>query len=301
MTAPDGCGTALVTPFRTGGALDIAAFERLAEWQLEEGIDFLLACGSTGEAQTLGADERAKVVHAAVRVARGRAPIVAGATDNDTSRAVDEARRMCDAGADFILSACPPYNKPSQEGLRRHFEAIADASPRPIILYNIPGRTAVNLLPATTARLAQHPNIIGLKDSSGDMHQSLEMLSLRPKGFTVLAGDDWIALPLILAGAEGLVSVASNVAPALMTRLVHLARAGQLDEARRLGKTLLSLMDVHFIESNPAPVKAGLALQGRIENVLRLPLLPVQEASLSRIRAEYEKAGILHAEASAHA
>lgn len=301
MTAPDGCGTALVTPFRAGGALDLAAFERLVEWQIEEGIDFLLACGSTGEAQTLGSDERAKVVQAAVKVARGRTPIMAGATDNDTGRAADEARRMCDAGADFILSACPPYNKPSQEGLRRHFEAVAEASSRPVILYNIPGRTAVNLLPATTARLAQHPNIVGLKDSSGDMHQSLEMLALRPAGFTVLAGDDWIALPLILAGAEGLVSVASNAAPALISRLVHLARAGQLDDARRLGKTLLSLMDVHFIESNPAPVKAGLALQGRIENVLRLPLLPVQEASLARIRAEYEKAGILHAEVSAHA
>lgn len=301
MTALQGCGTALVTPFRAGGALDRAALERLVEWQVEEGVDFLLACGSTGEAQTLTPEERTLVVQSAVRIARGRAPVVAGATDNDTSRALAEARRMCDAGADYILSACPPYNKPSQEGLRRHFEAIADASSRPVILYNIPGRSAVNLLPSTTARLAQHPNIAGLKDSCGDMHQALEMLALRPAGFLVFAGDDWIALPLILAGAEGLISVASNAAPALMARLVRAARAGRLDEGRELGRMLLPLMDVHFIESNPAPIKAGLALQGRIENVLRLPLVPVSDASLARIRSEYERAGILHVEAGAHA
>ncbi len=301
MTTPGGCGTALVTPFRSGGAVDLDAFARLVEWQIEEGITFLLACGSTGEAQTLSADERVRVVQTAVRVARGRVPIVAGATDNDTSRAAEDAMRMCDAGADFILSACPPYNKPSQEGLRRHFEAIADQSRRPVILYNIPGRSAVNLLPATTLRLAQHSNIVGLKDSSGDMHQALEILSLRPPGFTVFAGDDWIALPLILSGAEGLISVASNAAPALLTRLVQVARAGRLDEARQLGRKLLPLMDVHFVESNPAPVKAGLALQGRIENVLRLPLVPVQDATVARIRAEYERAGILHSEAATHA
>ena len=196
MTTLSGCGTAIVTPFTDDGAVDWPALKALVEWQVAEGIDFIVACGTTGEAQTLTDDERVQVVAAVRQAAAGRVPVMAGATSNDTRRAVEEVRRMCDAGADVILTASPYYNRPTQDGLRRHFEAVADASPRPVVLYNVPGRAGVNLLPATAVALAAHANVIGIKEAAGDMHQALELLRLRPDGFRVFSGDDWMALPL---------------------------------------------------------------------------------------------------------
>src|SRR3954453_22569814 len=207
MTRLQGCGTALVTPFTESGALDIRALRALVEWQIAEGIDFLVPCGSTGEAQTLAEHERDKVVATVVETAAGRVPVMAGATSNDTRRAVDETRRMCALGVDAILSPPPYYNKPPQDGLVRHFQAVADASTRPVCLYNVPGRTAVNLLPATALELAEHPNVLGIKEASGDLRQIMETLRRRPADFAVLSGDDWLAFPVAAAGGDGLISV----------------------------------------------------------------------------------------------
>ena len=291
MTRFEGCGTALVTPFADDGALDLRALRALVEWQIAEGIDFLVPCGSTGEAQTLDDAERERVVATVVEVSAGRVPVMAGATSNDTRRAVDEAKRMCALGVDGILSATPYYNKPTQEGLARHFLAVADAATRPVCLYNVPGRTAVNLLPATALRLAEHPNVLGIKEASGDLRQIMEILRHRPAGFAVLSGDDWLAFPVVAAGGEGLISVTSNEVPAPMTELVHLARSGDLAGARRAQYRLLPLMDANFLETNPSPVKAGLALMSRIRDVLRLPLVPVGPATREALTAALQAAG----------
>jgi 4-hydroxy-tetrahydrodipicolinate synthase len=232
------------------------------------------------------------VVAAVVEVAAGRVPVMAGATSNDTARAVDETRRMCRVGADYILSATPYYNKPIQEGLYRHFMAVAEAATRPVCLYNVPSRTAVNMAPASTLKLAQHPNVMGIKEASGDLKQVMTILQDRPEDFTVLSGDDWLTLPVITAGGDGLISVISNEVPAAMTALVHLLLSGDLENARSWHYRLLPLMDANFLETNPAPVKAGLHLMGRIDNVLRLPLLPVSEATCSTLRAALRNAGV---------
>jgi len=292
MTRLQGCGTALVTPFTEQGAVDFPALRALVDWQIAEGIDFLVACGSTGEAQTLDDSERERVVAAVVEVARGRVPVMAGATSNDTAKAVDETQRMCRLGADSILSASPYYNKPTEEGLYRHFMAVAEAATRPVCLYNVPSRTAVNLTPELALRLAGHPNILGIKEASGDLRQIMGLLESRPDDFAVLSGDDWLALPVVAAGGDGLISVASNEVPAAMTALVHLLLSDNIDNARSLHYRLLPLMDANFLETNPAPVKAALHCMGRIQNVLRLPLLPVSEATLGALRAALEDAGV---------
>ena len=279
MTRLRGCGTALVTPFTDGGEVDVAALRALAEWQIAEGINFLVPCGSTGEAQTLGDTERERVAACVVEVAAGRVPVMAGATSNDTARAVEETRRMCRLGVDYILSATPYYNKPTQEGLYRHFAAVADAATRPVCLYNIPGRTAVNLQPATALRLAAHPNVVAIKESSGDLKQIMELIRGRPDTLSVLSGDDWIAFAVIAAGGDGLISVTSNEVPGPMAELVRATLAGDLERARELHYRLLPLMDANFLETNPAPVKAALHALGRIRNVLRLPLVPVGDAT----------------------
>ncbi|MGH7560940.1 MAG: 4-hydroxy-tetrahydrodipicolinate synthase [Gemmatimonadales bacterium] len=295
MRFPTGCGTALVTPFTTNGAVNERAFQALVEWQIAEGVDFLVPCGSTGEAQTLTAEERRRVVALTVEVAAGRVPVIAGATNNDTAAAVVEARAMCALGVDGIMSACPYYNKPPQAGLERHFLSIADASTRPVMMYNIPGRTAVNLLPATVLRLAHHPNIRALKEASGDLPQMMRVLQGRPEDFAVLAGDDAFAFPLAAAGGDGVVSVVSNQVPAMVARMMRLCAAGDFAAARTLHFQLLPIIDANFLETNPAPVKAGLFLMGRIENVLRLPLVPVSDAT----RAALSEALGLEAEVAA--
>ena len=292
MTRFQGCGTALVTPFSESGQVDFGALRALVDWQIAEGIDFLVACGSTGEAQTLDDAERERVVAAVVEVAAGRVPVMAGATSNDTARAVDETQRMCRLGADYILSATPYYNKPSQEGLYRHFVAVAEAATKPVCVYNVPGRTAVNLRAETALRLADHGNVMGIKEASGDLKQVMDIIRGRPERFSVLSGDDWLTLPLITAGGDGLVSVASNEVPAAMTALVHLLLSGNLENARTWHYRLLPLIDANFLETNPAPVKAALHFMGRIQNVLRLPLVPVSQATESAIRAALQSAGV---------
>jgi 4-hydroxy-tetrahydrodipicolinate synthase len=292
MTRLQGCGTALVTPFTAAGAVDHAALESLVAWQLAEGIDFLVPCGSTGEAQTLDDAERARVVETVVRGAGGRVPVMAGATSNDTARAVAETKRMCDLGADWILSATPYYNKPTQEGLYRHFMAVLDASTRPVCLYNVPGRTAVNLKPETALRLAHHPNCLAIKEASGDLRQAVDLINARPDRFAVFSGEDWLALGIIASGGDGLISVVSNEVPAATTMLVHLALSGELANARACLHRLLPLIDANFVETNPGPVKAALALMGRIGNVLRLPLVPVTDATRETLRAGLRRAGV---------
>lgn len=287
-----GCGTALVTPFTDVGDVDYRALRNLVEWQIAEGIDFLVPCGSTGEAQTMEDAERERVVAAVVETAAGRVPVMAGATSNDTARAVAETRRMCRLGIDYILTATPYYNKPTQGGLFRHFTAVADASSKPICLYNVPGRTAVNLLPATALHLAEHPNVMGIKEASGDLAQVMQILRARPDGFSVLSGDDWLALAIIVAGGDGLVSVASNELPGQMRGMVQLMLAGDVPKARQWHYRLLPLMDANFLETNPAPVKAALALTGRIRNVLRLPLVPVTEKTRIALAATLKDLGV---------
>jgi 4-hydroxy-tetrahydrodipicolinate synthase len=292
MTRLQGCGTALVTPFTDRGEVDYPALRALVEWQIAEQIDFLVPCGSTGEAQTLDDSERERVVAAVVETAAGRVPVMAGASSNDTARATAEARRMCRLGADYILTATPYYNKPTQGGLFRHFTAVADASTKPICLYNVPGRTAVNLQPAVTLQLAEHPNVMGIKESSGDLAQVMQILRGRPERFTVLSGDDWLTLAIVAAGGDGLVSVAANEMPGPMRALVHLMLAGDVEKARGFHYRLLPLMDANFLETNPAPVKAALALTGRIRNVLRLPLVPVTEKTRTAMAAALKDLGV---------
>ena len=292
MTRFQGCGTALVTPFTADGAVDYPALRALVDWQIAEGIDFLVVCGSTGEAQTLDAAERERVVAAVTEVAAGRVPVMAGATSNDTAYAVDETRRMCRIGIDYVLSATPYYNRPPQDGLYRHFMAVADASSKPVCLYNVPGRTAVNLHPATALKLATHANVMGIKEASGDLKQVMEILRQRPAGFAVLSGDDWLTMPVIGAGGDGLVSVVSNQVPAAMTALGHLLLSGDLEKARSWHYRLMPLMDANFLETNPAPAKAALHLMGRIHDVLRLPLLPVSDATREALRTALRTAGV---------
>jgi 4-hydroxy-tetrahydrodipicolinate synthase len=249
-------------------------------------------CGSTGEAQTLDEAERVRVVETVVHVAAGRVPVMAGATSNDTRRAVEETRRMCGVGADWILSATPYYNKPTQEGLYRHFMAVLDASTRPVCLYNVPGRTAVNLKPDTALRLAEHPNCLAIKEASGDLRQAVDLIRGRPDRFAVYSGEDWLALGIIASGGDGLISVVSNEVPAAATMLVHLALSGELANARNCLHRLLPLIDANFVETNPAPVKAALALMGRITGTLRLPLVPVTEATRELLRTALRGAGV---------
>jgi 4-hydroxy-tetrahydrodipicolinate synthase len=292
MKTMQGCATAIVTPFQADGGLDLPALRRLVDWQVNEGISYLVACGSTGEAQTLTTREREQVVATVVEVAAGRVPVMAGATDNDTSRAVGETRRMGGLGADFILSAGPYYNKPTQEGLFRHFSAIADASTVPVCLYNVPGRSAVNLLPPTVLRLASHPNIGAIKEASGSIEQAMHIIQDRPDDFLVLSGEDALAVALIAVGANGLISVASNEIPALMARMVGSALEGRFGEATSLLYRLLPLLELNFVETNPAPVKAALAAMGRIHNALRLPLVPLSPERLPALLDALWRAGV---------
>jgi len=295
-TALRGCGTAIVTPFAQDGTVDVEALRKLVEWQIEEGIDFLVPCGSTGEAQTLSIEERELAVRTVVEASRGRVPVMAGATHNDTRLAAEEARRMSALGVTWLLSATPYYNKPTPEGLFRHFSAVADAASVPVCLYNVPGRTSVNMRPETVLRLAAHPNIVGIKESSGDLAQVQHLLLGRPDGFSVLSGEDWMTLAIIAAGGDGLISVASNEIPRLMTQLVRHALRGQVADAREILFQVLPLLEANFLETNPAPVKAALAAMGRIQNVLRLPLVPLSEQRRPPLLAALRAAGVEPAE-----
>lgn len=304
MTHPtlSGCGTALVTPFTSDGEVDERALRKLVEWQIAEGIHFLVPCGSTGEAATLSADEQRRVVEITVEVAKGRVPIVAGAGSNDTRKAIANSRMMKDAGATHLLHVSPMYSKPPQRGIIAHFRAIADATDLPIVLYNVPGRTASNMDARTTLALAEHENIVAVKEASGNLAQVDEILRGRPRGFAVFSGDDSLTLAMMAAGAEGIISVVSNAVPGPMARLAELCRDGRGDEARDLHTKLGAWMATAFIESNPIPVKAALAMMGRIHNVLRLPLVPLAEKHSEAVRAALVTAGAMERrEAVAHA
>ncbi|HTO74236.1 MAG TPA: 4-hydroxy-tetrahydrodipicolinate synthase, partial [Gemmatimonadales bacterium] len=276
----------------TDGAVDLYSLRRLVEWQIDQGINFLVPCGSTGETATLSVEERVQVASLVVELAAGRVPVMAGASHNSTSEAVNEARRMAATDPTWLLVACPAYNRPTPEGLLRHFQVVADASSVPICLYNVPGRTAVNLKPDTVLRLAEHGNIIGIKESSGDLAQVQHLLLGRPEGFAVLSGEDWMTLAIMAAGGDGLVSVASNEIPAEMTALVAAAGAGRLEEARGILFGVLPLLEANFLETNPAPVKAALAAMGRITDGLRLPLVPLSSGKRPALHAALRAAGV---------
>jgi 4-hydroxy-tetrahydrodipicolinate synthase len=291
-----GCGTALVTPFHPEGSLDEPALRALVESQLAQGVSLLIPCGTTGEASTLTEAETHRVIEITIEVAAGRAPIFAGCTHNSTTQAVLNARRIAKIpNLTGILTANPYYNRPNQEGQYQHFRAIAEAVPLPILLYNIPGRTATNLLPETVLRLAELPNIIGIKESSGVMGQITELLANVPTTFSVLAGDDALALPVIALGGTGLVSVASNAIPGPMSQMVDAARAGDWDTARDLNKRYFALMQAHFIEPSPAPIKATLALLGRCTETLRLPMVPVTDATRTKLKSLLHSLNLLPA------
>ena len=288
-----GCGTALATPFTHGGALDENALRAFVDWQIDEGIDFLVPCGSTGEAATLTAAEHRRVVEITVKQARGRVPVVAGAASNDTAKAIALSKEMEALGATHLLHSSPMYNKPPQRGIAAHFRAIADVVGIPIVLYNVPGRTASNVEAATTLELAEHPRIIAVKEASGLLPQITDVIVGRPEGFTVLSGDDELTLPILALGGDGLVSVISNVAPRLTAEMVRLARAGRVEKARDIHQRLLPWMRAAFIESNPIPVKAALNMMGRMDNRLRLPLVPLAETKSAAVRNALERAGVL--------
>jgi 4-hydroxy-tetrahydrodipicolinate synthase len=283
-----GTGTALVTPFRTDGSLDESALRSLVKRQIDRGINFLVPCGTTGESPTLTHAEHLRVVELTLEIAKGKVPVLAGAGGYNTAEVISLANELQKLGADGILSVTPYYNKPTQEGLLQHFKAIASAVNLPIILYSVQGRTGVNIEPSTVLRLSQIPNIVGIKEASGNISQMGAILNLVPKEFLVLSGDDSLTLPLISLGGRGLISVASNEIPAEMTRLVQSALSGDFAEARRLHFQYLSLMDINFVESNPIPVKAALAEMGLLQPVWRLPLVSPKSESLARIRAVLE-------------
>jgi 4-hydroxy-tetrahydrodipicolinate synthase len=288
-----GCGTALVTPFLADGSLDESALRGLVRWQLAEGMHMLVPCGSTGEAVTLTAAEHRRVVEITVEEVNGRVPVIAGAGSNDTTRAIATSREMRAIGASHLLHVTPMYNKPPQRALLEHFRAVADGCDLPIVLYNVPGRTAVNMEAATTLQLAQDPRFVAVKEASGSLSQMTTLVRERPAGFSVLSGDDGYTLALMAHGGDGIISVVSNVAPSLMVRLCEAMRRGDLAAARTLDAALAPLIDACFVESNPIPAKAMLAMMGRVQDRVRLPLVPLAASWRARVRGVLEHAGLL--------
>ena len=287
-----GCGTALVTPFRPDTSLDEATLRALVRRQIEAGVDFLVPCGTTGENPTLSRREHLRVVEITLEEAQGKVPVLAGAGGYNTAEVIELAREVEALGAHGILSVTPYYNKPTQEGLYQHYKAIASAVRIPIIVYSVMSRTGVNVLPATLTRLAEIDNIIGVKEASGNISQIAQVVAQTPEDFLVLSGDDSVTLPLIALGGKGVISVVANEIPAEMTALVKACLAGDFTTARRLQKRYLPLMEVNFVESNPIPVKAAMALMGLLEPVWRLPLTPPAPESLARIERVLSELGL---------
>lgn len=290
-----GCATALVTPFTASGAIDEERLRALIEHQLAGGVRLLVPCGTTGESATMTEEEDRRVIKLTIEAARGRALVIAGTGSNSTAAAIEYSRAARALGADAVLVVAPFYNKPTQTGLYAHFRAVAEAVDYlPVVIYNVPGRTASNITAATALKLAREvENIVAVKEASGDLSQVMAILRDRPADFRVLSGDDALTLPLIALGADGVISVASNEAPALMSRMVELALGGDWDAARELHYRLLPLMEVNFIESSPGPVKAALAMMNLIEEHFRLPLVPITEKSRERVREVLTELGLL--------
>ena len=278
-----GVGTALVTPFTPAGDLDEAAVRRLGRRQIDAGIHFLVPCGTTGENPTLSDAERVRIVELLVEEARGQVPVLAGAGGYNTREVIHLAREMAKAGAAGLLSVTPYYNKPTQDGLYQHYRAIADSTPLPVIVYNVPGRTGCNVEPTTLARLAEVANIVGVKEASGNIGQMADICQLVPPEFIVLSGDDAVTLPLMAIGGRGVVSVASNEIPGEMAKMVEAAERGDFAAARQIHQRVLPLMQINFVESNPVPVKAAMAMMGLIGEVYRLPMCPPRPESRQRI------------------
>jgi 4-hydroxy-tetrahydrodipicolinate synthase len=287
-----GCGTAMVTPFRGDGSLDEPTLRNLIQRQIDAGIDFLVPCGTTGESPTLSHDEHLRVVEITVERAKGRVPVLAGAGGYNTSEVIALARELAAIGADGLLSVTPYYNKPTQEGLFQHYRAIANAVSLPIILYSVQSRTGVNIEPGTVKRLSGIDNIVGIKEASGSIAQMAVILNIVPDDFVVLSGDDAITLPLIALGGRGVISVVSNEIPAEMTQLVRFAMQGNISGAREIHRRFHSLMEVNFVESNPIPVKAAMADMGLLEPAWRLPLVPPKAESRARVREVLASLGL---------
>jgi 4-hydroxy-tetrahydrodipicolinate synthase len=290
-----GCATALVTPFRADGAVDEERLRALIEYQIAGGVRLLVPCGTTGESATMTEDEDRHVIEITVAAARGRAHVIAGTGSNATAWAIEYTRTARDLGADAALVVAPYYNKPTQEGMYAHFRAVAEAvNYLPIVIYNVPGRTGSNIAAQTALRLARDvENIVAVKEASGDLGQIMALLGGRPANFRVLSGDDALTFALLALGADGLISVAANEAPALMSQMVNLALSSDWAAARSLHYRLLPLMEANFIESSPGPVKAALALMNLIEENFRLPLVPVQEKTRERLREVLAELGLL--------
>ena len=287
-----GCGTALVTPFQTNGAVDEKTLAALVNWQIEEGIHFLVPCGTTGESPTLCHDEYLRVAEIVVQTANGRVPILAGAGGNDTAKVIALAAELKKLGVDGLMSVSPYYNKPSQEGIYRHYRAIAESTDLPIIIYNVPGRTGSNVTPDTLMRLGEIPNIAGVKEASGDIAQIGEICTRAPESFAVLSGDDLLTLPIIALGGCGVISVAANEVPGMMAKFITACLENRRNEAREWNRKLYPLMKVNFVEANPVPVKAALALMGKINEVCRLPLAPISEDARAKVAAALGALGL---------
>ncbi len=292
-TSFTGVGTALVTPFTASGEVDYQTLRRLARRQRDGGVQFLVPCGTTGENPTLSHDERVRIVETLADEVGGSLPILAGAGGYDTREVIHLAGLMRQAGASGLLSVTPYYNKPTQEGLVLHYRAIAESTDLPIVVYNVPGRTGVNVEPATLARLAQVPTIVGVKEASGNISQMIEICRVVPRDFLVLSGDDAITLPLMAIGGHGVISVASNEIPADMVAMVGAAARGDFAAARAVHDRILPLMQVNFVEANPIPVKAALAAMGLIEEAYRLPMCPPRPDSRDRIVRVLQELGLI--------
>jgi len=284
--------TALVTPFGDDGRVDRERLEQLVRWQVECGIHGLVPCGTTGEGATLGDDEHLEVLATVVRAAAGRVPVVAGVGSNDTGKTVAAARRAAEAGADALLVVTPYYNKPNRSGMLEHYRTVTAAVRLPVVVYNVPGRTGQNLGAALILELARIPGIVGVKEASGNLEQISAVLEERPAGFTVLSGDDALALPTVALGAEGVVSVVSNEAPGEMARLIDATRAGDLERAREMHYRLLPLMRANFVETNPVPVKVALEILGRCSARVRLPLGPASASTREQVAGALAAAGL---------
>ena len=278
-----GCGTAMVTPFQADGTLDEPTLRKLIQRQINEGVNFLVPCGTTGESPTLSRHEHVRVVEITVEESQGKVPVLAGAGGYNTTEVIELARDCHKAGAQGLLSVTPYYNKPTQEGIYQHFKSIAEAVPLPVMLYSVQGRTGVNIEPATVARLAQIENIIGVKEASGNISQIANVIHDVPEDFLVLSGDDLMTLPVIALGGKGVISVTSNQIPRQMSDITRYALAGDYARARAIQRRYMPLFRANFIESNPIPVKWGMSLMGLLEPVYRLPLVPPSEATKKQI------------------
>jgi 4-hydroxy-tetrahydrodipicolinate synthase len=288
-----GTGTAMITPFRSDGTIDERALRRFVDFQIDGGVDMLLPCGTTGEGATLDDNETDRVVQIVIEQASRRVPVIMGAGSNSTAKAVQMTKRARKIGADGVLSVGPYYNKPTQNGYYAHFKAVAEADDIPIVVYNVPGRTGGNIEARTMLGLAEIPNIVAVKEASGNLGQIMDIIRDAPSDFRVLSGDDALTLAVIALGGDGIVSVVSNEAPSMMSSIVNAALDGDLAKARELHYKLLPLMNINFVESNPIPAKAALAMMGMIEENYRLPLVPITPANREKVAKTLEELGLL--------